>query len=61
MNISPGVRVATTTVNGQTKVLVAPGPGSPSLVDVFDGRSLALLDEFFAFGPGFLGGAFVGG
>jgi hypothetical protein len=58
---SRGVRVGVVTVNGQTEVLVASGAGTPALVDVFNGSSIALLDEFFAFDPAFQGGAFVGG
>ncbi len=56
-----GLRAGTVTVNGRTDLLVAGGPGSLSLVDRFDGPTLALVDEFFAFGPAFLGGVFVGG
>jgi hypothetical protein len=56
-----GVRVGATVVNGRLEVLAAPGPGAPVSVDVFDGTTAALLDSLFAFGPDFLGGAFVGG
>jgi hypothetical protein len=43
------------------EILAAPGTGAPPLEDVFDGTTATLLDSFFAFGPDFLGGAFVGG
>jgi hypothetical protein len=54
-----GVRVGTTLVNGKVEILVTAGGGTSSLVDVYDGPTLALLDEFFAFDPSFRGAAFV--
>jgi hypothetical protein len=60
-NANSGVRVGTTTVNGQVEILTGPGQGPPPLVNIFSGQSLALLDSFFAFDPSFRGGVFVGG
>jgi len=56
-----GVRVGSTSFNGQNRILTAPGVGVPAPVEVFDGVSVALLDSFFAFGNLYTRGAFVSG
>src|SRR5262249_33470722 len=58
VSLAPGIHVGTTTVNGKTRILTAPGPGLPSVIDVYDSTTLGLLSSFFAFDPTFLGGAF---
>jgi hypothetical protein len=58
---SAGVRVAAATVAGTATIVTAPGTGGPSLADVYDGTTLALLDSFFAFDPTYHGGLFVAG
>jgi hypothetical protein len=60
-NANSGVRVGTTTANGQLEILAGPGQGPPPVVDIFNGQSLALLDSFFAYDPSFRGDLFVGG
>src|SRR5262245_60038026 len=57
-----GVRVATADVNrdGRLDIMTAPGPGDARPVRVFDGVSLAALNDFLTY-PGFNGGVFVGG
>jgi hypothetical protein len=59
--VSTSIRVGAVTVNGQAEILAAPGPGSTPLLDVFNGQTLGLLDEFFALNSGFSGGVFVAG
>ncbi len=56
-----GVRVAAGDVNGDGKadIIVAPGPGSSPDIRVYDGTTLTLLDEFFAYSVSFTGGVFV--
>jgi hypothetical protein len=56
-----GVRVGDLAVNGKNEIVTGLGPGAPAPIDLFDGNTLALLDRFFAFGPTFAGGSFVGG
>jgi subtilisin family serine protease/subtilisin-like proprotein convertase family protein len=58
---SGGVRVTTADVNGDgvADVIVAPGPGRPADVRVFNGKDGTLLFDFLAFEPTFTGGAFV--
>jgi uncharacterized repeat protein (TIGR01451 family) len=58
-----GVRVAAIDVNGDGRadIVTSQGPGDSPEVQVFDGKSLALLDALFAYDPVFPGGVFVGG
>ena len=72
-SFSKGVRVATGDVNGDSisDVIVAAGPGAPSMVQVIDGSKLeqvranrqirpsAILGSFLALAPGSLRGLFV--
>ncbi len=53
-----GVRVALGDVNGDgaVDVIAAAGPGGGPQVNVYDGRTGALVTSFFAFSPGFTGG-----
>jgi hypothetical protein len=57
-----GLRIAALDVNGDGKadLIIGPGPGQPPEVKVFDAVSLAVLDDFFAYDPAYLGGVFVG-
>jgi hypothetical protein len=61
LNLS-GVRVALGDINGDGKadVITGVGPGLPTEVKVFDAVSLAVVDDFFAHNPAYLGGVFVG-
>jgi hypothetical protein len=59
-----GVRVAVigdANGDGVPEIVVATGPSWSPEVRVFDGAGLAMLDDFYAFDPRFLGGVFVGG
>ncbi|MCS6851024.1 MAG: VCBS repeat-containing protein [Gemmataceae bacterium] len=58
-----GVRVAATDVNGDGHDDIVTGAGvrAQTHVRVFDGLSLAVLDNFFAYDPIFRIGVFVGG
>ncbi len=58
-----GVRVGAfiSASTGRADILAGAGPGGGPQVTAFDGVSLAALDSFFAFDPGFTGGVFVGG
>ena len=58
-----GVRVAVGDVNGDGRddIITGAGPGGGGHIKVFDGTSGAQLRSFFAYGPSFTGGAFVGG
>jgi hypothetical protein len=57
-----GVTVATGDLNadGKADIITGAGPGGGPHVKGFDGTSLAVLENFFAFDPTFLGGVFVG-
>lgn len=58
-----GVRVAAGDVNGDglDDIITGAGPGGGGHIKVFDGDSGATLQNFFAYGPSFTGGVFVGG
>lgn len=57
-----GVRVASGDLNndGRDDLITGPGPGMISLIREFRNEDLSLIAEFDAFGPMFLGGAYVG-
>jgi serralysin len=57
-----GLRVAAVDVNGdgQADIVTGVGPGQQPEIKVFDAVSLAVLDDFFAYAPAYLGGVFVG-
>lgn len=57
-----GVRIALADINGDgvPDLLTAPGPGTPTLVRVFNLLPTATeLESYFAFGPTFAAGAFI--
>jgi uncharacterized repeat protein (TIGR01451 family) len=56
-----GLRLAVADADGDgdNDILVAAGPGVPSLVDAYDATTLSIVREVVAF-EGFLGGVFVG-
>lgn len=58
-----GVRVAAGDVNGDglSDIITGAGTAGNGHVKVFDGASGAELRSFFAYGPSFTGGVFVGG
>lgn len=58
-----GVRVAAGDVNGDGlgDIITGAGVGGNGHVKVFDGASGSELRSFFAYGPSFTGGVFVGG
>jgi fibronectin-binding autotransporter adhesin len=58
-----GVRVAAGDVNGDGlgDIITGAGPGGGGHIKAFDGSSGAVLKSFFAYGPSFTGGVFVGG
>jgi FG-GAP repeat protein len=60
-NFTSGVRVGSADINGDGRedLLTSPGPGMISLIREFD-YNRTLIGEFDAFGPMFLGGAYVG-
>ncbi|MFN4257799.1 MAG: autotransporter-associated beta strand repeat-containing protein [Gemmataceae bacterium] len=60
-NLTSGVRVAVTNVNGLARFFVSLGANAQPRARVFDAATLALIDDFFAYDPAFLGGVFVGG
>jgi hypothetical protein len=55
------VRVAFDSVGGVAEIVTGPGSGWGPRVRRFHGTTLALLGEFDAYSPAFLGGIFVGG
>lgn len=57
-----GVRVSTQDVNGDRKadLIATPGPGGASRVRVLRSTDLSTIDDFYAFDPDFVGGAYVG-
>jgi hypothetical protein len=61
-NFLGGVRVACRDVTGDgvPDITTAPGPGSPAVIRVFDGRTRQFRYEFNAYAD-FIGGAFVAG
>jgi hypothetical protein len=61
-NLRGGTNVATRDVNndGIPDILTGSGPGGPSTVFAFDGRSGASLGSLAAAGPDFTGGVIVG-
>jgi parallel beta-helix repeat protein len=56
-----GVRVAKGDVNGDgfPDLITAPGPGRAPEIKVFDGKTGALIRDFFAYDPSFTGGVYV--
>jgi hypothetical protein len=63
-NYSAGVRVAVigdVNGDGSPEIVATAGPSWAPEVRLFDGASVAALDDFYAFDPRFLGGVFVGG
>jgi hypothetical protein len=46
--------------DGKADIVTGPGQGSNPEVKAFDSVTLAVVDDFFAFDPNFLGGVFVG-
>jgi hypothetical protein len=56
-----GVRVAVgdVTGDGYPDLIAAAGPGGGPQVDVYDGQTGALVENFFAYDPGFAGGVYV--
>jgi hypothetical protein len=58
-----GVRAAAGDVNGDgvDDVITGAGPGGGPHVEVFDGKTGALLRQWYAFAPNFTGGVFVAG
>ena len=61
-NFTGGVRVAVADVTGDgvPDIIVAPGIGGGPIVEVFDGRTGAMVTSFTAFDPSFRGGLEVG-
>jgi hypothetical protein len=59
-----GVRVAViadVNNNGTPEIIASTGPSAAPEVRLYDGATLAKLDDFYAFDPRFLGGVFIGG
>jgi hypothetical protein len=56
-----GVQVGAVDLSGTglADILTGAGPGGGPQVEVFDGQSLSLIDNFFATDPRFTGGVFV--
>ncbi|MFL5331060.1 MAG: FG-GAP-like repeat-containing protein [Gemmataceae bacterium] len=56
-----GVRVAVADFNGDgnADVVTAPGPGGGPHIKIFDGQNGKLINEFFAYDAGFVGGVNV--
>jgi hypothetical protein len=60
-NFGGGVRTAIGDVNGDgvADIITGPGPGGGPDIHVYDGRTGAMIRQFFAFNPNFTGGVFV--
>lgn len=56
-----GVRAGSVVSNGRLLLLTGAGPGGSPEVKGFDGLTLTVLDDFFAFDQSFTGGVFVAG
>jgi hypothetical protein len=58
-----GVRVALADVNGDgtPDIITGPGPTGGPEIKVFDGKTGAIIRDFFAFDPNFKGGVWVAG
>jgi IPT/TIG domain/FG-GAP-like repeat/FG-GAP repeat len=56
-----GVRVASGDVNndGVPDIITAPGPGISPNIRVWDGKTHALIQQFMAYAPSFVGGVYV--
>lgn len=56
-----GVRVALADVNGDgvNDIVTAPGTGGGPVIRVFDGNTLAMVNQFLAYDANFFGGVFV--
>ena len=54
------VAVADRGADGRLDLVTGAGPGTAPVVQVFDGRTLARVDQFLAFEAGAMGGVFVG-
>jgi RHS repeat-associated protein len=61
ISMTSGLNVAVGDVTGDKRpdIITAPGVGGGPLIRVFDGSSLALVEEFFAFDSSFRGGCSV--
>ncbi|MFL5329228.1 MAG: SdrD B-like domain-containing protein [Gemmataceae bacterium] len=60
-SMSSGVRIAVGDVNadGKADIVTAPGAGANPHVRVFNGNTGSVVNEFFAYNAGFLGGLFI--
>jgi len=62
VHFTGGVRVtmADITGDGVEDIITSPGPGGGPHIRVFDGVTFAVVREFMAYSPTFIGGVFVG-
>jgi hypothetical protein len=62
VHFTGGVRVtlADITGDGVEDIITSPGPGGGPHIRVFDGVTFAVVREFMAYNPAFVGGVFVG-
>jgi hypothetical protein len=62
-NFTGGVHVGTTDYNGDGVIdlVTGPGPGGGPNIRVFNGATLARVQNFMAYNPAFTGGVFVAG